>query len=837
MDSPQSVVQLYKNYLRDIESKEEKLRQVVGDSYRDLISSADAIESIAEQCEEVSKMLEGLVELIGNQGVVDNGSGDVSVSRGHDEEVFTMASCVKYIVDSQEAIYGHVDRHEYLLAAVRYLKAIEMHKEFEKSEKHAEYAAQFPFLEHMWPSVKKLDGDIWNKGQLWLSQQSSVDWNSVAEVLACFALLRPVDGMDLLKYFLTARHDSIVAKIVPHDSSFDVVSKDRVIVDMVQKAIEDMWSIICIVFDLFSEQGPGPIQQMLERSSKDVSFQQDANHSWFLNRVEDATSKLKSSISQGSLQLESEDWLMRTSKDVKKALEAWLLTVDTCSQLHQISACVQEGLSKWTCVLHVGKQPREMTVVGISQHATGSIISLWDLTCQHSLVSRAKKLIKVKFSGIEDVVSNMVDDMKVESKQSTMELHNPLGSSEDGDDSTKEWWVTVSRKYFEGINVMLEDALSEAMDCLRIGQGNTGLSEQDDAAHFEEYIPQEFSSMVKRIMSTLESSRSSLLPSQSVGISLTIVHFTSLLLHSSCSFEKFLHLEQLENNDTDVSNLKSLQMHPWARETLKSVTYTRESANVAWATWCSQEIASHVCSHDHPPTHGDNDQTTSVPTFPSKWLTDAITYFCAELDASGGIDTYEDLVKQAMTTFKKTMVSSASSMEMKSPSQTSKYVTLQRIYDMKFINILFWEDRAISAPMKENLQGLIDQIDPVEWTEYDKEVDHNVLKYASNAASILRLRTQNVSLAKGSHMDHDISMDLATSQSRFAYLPAKLPSKSQIMPSYTIPTTVDGDDSSMAGQGSSISSSAQNAITSLLGTKAAEVGGLLGSFNFPSFTN
>ena len=89
------------------------MRQVVGDSYRDLISSADAIESIAEQCEQVSKTLEDLVGLIRNQKVLNTASGDVGVSRGHDEEVFSMASCVKFIVDSQEAIYGHVDREEY----------------------------------------------------------------------------------------------------------------------------------------------------------------------------------------------------------------------------------------------------------------------------------------------------------------------------------------------------------------------------------------------------------------------------------------------------------------------------------------------------------------------------------------------------------------------------------------------------------------------------------------------------------------------------------------------------------------------------------------------------
>jgi hypothetical protein len=820
---------LYTNYSNEIESKEEKLRQVVGDSYRDLISSADAIESIAEQCEQVSKTLEDLVGLIRNQKVLNTASGDVGVSRGHDEEVFSMASCVKFIVDSQEAIYGHVDREEYLMAAVRYLRAVEMHRKFEKSEKHEEYARKFPFLEHMWPSVKKLDRDIWNKGQSWLSQRVSVCGDDVAGVLACFSLLRPVDGMDLLKYFLTARHDSIVSKITAsNDSSLE--EKQDLIASMAQNSIEDMWNIICIVFDLFSEQGPGPIQKLLEQSSTEGSH--DSKSSWFWRRVEDATSKLQSSTSQGSLQLESEEWLLRTSNAVKKSLEPWLLSVDTCCQLKEIDARVQECLSKWTGVVYVGKQPKEMTVVGISKYATGNIMNLWDLTCQSLLVARAKTIVKNNFLKVEDVSNCMVDDMLMESKQSSVTLYNPLSYPDGEDTAGNRWWVTVSKKRFLETESMLEGALREAMDCLKIGEKAS--LENENGIHFEEFISNEFGSMIKRIMSTLDTSRSSQTAMQTVGISLTIVHFTSLLLHSCSSFEKFLHFQELESNDANLIDLKQRQMHPWARETLKTVKIVRESANIAWATWCSNEIAAQVCGKHDPLKYCDDDQNVPVPTFPSKWLTDAVSYFCAELDQSGGVDLYEDLVKQAMTTFKATMVSSSIRIEKSSPTQT-KQGRLQRIYDMKFISVLFWEDKAISAPMKEHLQSLIDQIDPVEWTDTSIELDHNVLKYASNAASLLRLRTQNVSLAKGSNTEHDVSMDMATSQSRFAYLPAKLPSKSQIAPSYTIPATIDADDS-LKGQGSSISSSAQTAISSLLGSKAAEVGGLLGSFNFPSFT-
>lgn len=830
--------------MNDIESKDQSLRQVVGDSYRDLISSADAIESIAQQCETASQTLEDLLGLIVRQRVVEHDSEDPTVSRGHDEEVFTAASCVKFIVDSQETIYRHVDRHEYLMAGMRYLKALEMHKEFEKSEKYAERTKQFPFLEHMWPSVKKLDGDIWNKGQSWLAQQESIDINDVASVLACFALLRPVDGMDLLKYFLTARHDHVVSKIHPYMGSIGEEERQETIVSLAQKSIESMWDIVCIVFDMFSDVGPRPIQILLEQSRNinDVSLQQDQKHSWFLGRVEDAVSKLESSISQGSLQLESEDWLLRTSRDLKKALEPWLLSVDTCLDLKRIDNCVHEALSKWTGVIHVGKEAREMSINSISPYATGNIIDLWELTCQSLLIERAKAIMKAKFARLNDVANRMVKEMEIENNQNKLMLQNPLITFKDEELKRKQWWVSVSKQYFEETSVILDDALNEALECMKIDESKGVTSDAEQGTQFEEFISQEISSSVNLVVTKFGSLTSTKSKSDSIGMSLAIVHFTSMLLNSCDPFEKLLHFQDLsKKTKVEIRDLRELQLHPWARATVKNINSIRDSANIDWATWCSEEIVSRAlqnhCSASLSSSGGDGDETYQVPTFPSKWLIEAITCFCAELDQSGGIDTYEDLIKQAMETFKNVTRFSAIKIENDSSSkEMSRQEILQRIFDLKFINILFWEDKGISSQMKGTLQQLISRIDPVEWSEFGKDVEANVFKYATSAASLLRLKTQTGCLAKASANDHDVFMDLATSQSRFAYLPAKIPSKSQMTPSYGIPTASDGEDS-LKRQDTSISSSAQNAITSLLGTKAAEVGGLLGSFNFPSFTD
>ncbi|KAI8109586.1 hypothetical protein M9434_000868 [Picochlorum sp. BPE23] len=833
--------QMYGKYVEEMKEKEEKLRHVVGDSYRDLISSADAIKDIAEQCHVVAEKLSTLMET--SEGVSEMPSS--ATGPGQDEEVekvYWVASKVKYMVDSQEAIYGHLDRDEYLRAAVRYLRAVEMHKEFDAS--CGEHARQFPFLEHLWPSVRRLDGEIWNRGQEWLTQQESIDVDSGASVLACLALLRPLDSNDVLKYLVTSRRNCILAK----------GRQGEDVSDLVGVMFESMWSTVCLIMEVFGDSGQKPMVRLLETLvDEEVDGKSSSSTQTLSSRARDAMSKLEG-FTKGALQLETEDWLRKTSHDVQQILEPLFSATTSCRELKHIEEHVQDRLSRWRCCVHQGDDVMDMSCSALSQYAMGDIVSLWDQTCQDLVVTQAKKIISTRFRDVSDIVEKMTAEALSQSKNEAVTV-DPIGqytastvykdlNTVSSGAAEREWWIQVASEFFDEIHGALEKTLAESIECLSIGNKKYASNSDEEFVSFEDFISQEFASAMKSMVSLMEATRLNATRDTVIGLSLVFVQLASKILYSCEPFQKLLHFQEVAR---DGDNYDSSVLHPWARETLKRIQDLRTASNETWSKWFNGEIARQIRqsgSYDILPSSSsaaqdDASGSTTVPSFPSSWLMGALTCFCEELEKAGGSALQEDLVKQAMGSFKSTMLATALEMEEEDPS-TSRDGVLQRIYDIRFICSLFGDDAAVRATAKSVLDSLGARIDPIDWSGCSSAIDENVAVFSSSAASFLRISNAHDSSGVSRDNDGNGIMALSTTTSRFAYLPAKLPSRPNKMSAYGLSNSVDDDGSSLGNMSSSVT--AQSAITSLLGTKAAEMsakiegytsGGLLGSF----FTN
>lgn len=830
--------------MEEMEEKEEKLRHVVGDSYRDLISSADAIKDIAEQCHVVAEKLSTLMEA--SEGVSEMPGS--TTGRGQDEEVervYWVANKVKYMVDSQEAIYGHLDRDEYLMAAVRYLRAVEMHKEFDAS--CGEHARQFPFLEHLWPSVRRLDGEIWNRGQEWLTEQEYISVDDGASVLACFALLRPLDSNDVLKYLVTSRRNCIIAK----------GRQGEDVSDLVAVMCESMWSTVCLIMEVFGDSGQRPMIRLLETLvDEQVDGALSSSTQTLSSRAQDAISKLEG-FTKGALQLETEDWLRKTSHDAQQILEPLFSATPSCRELKHVEEHVQDRLSKWRCCVHQGDDVMDMSCSALSQYAMGDIVSLWDQTCQDLVVTQAKKIISTRFRDVGVIVEKMVAESLSQSKSEAVTV-DPIGQytastvykdlntiTVSSGAAEREWWIQIASEFFEEIHSALERTLSESIECLSIGNKKYA-SGSEEFVSFEDFIAQEFASAMKSMVSLMEETRLNATSETVIGLSLVFVQLTSKILYSCESFQKLLHFQEVAR---DGDNYDSSVLHPWARDTLKTIQALRLSSNETWSKWFNREIARQIRqsgSYDILPLSSsasgidqdDASGSTKVPSFPSSWLMGALTCFCEELEKVGGSNLQEDLVKQAMSSFKSTMLATALEIEDDYPS-TSREGVLQRIFDIRFICSLFEDDGSVRATAKNVLDRLAAKIDPIDWSGCSSAIEENVAVFSCSAASFLRISNAYDSSSVSRDNDGNGIMALSTSTSRFAYLPAKLPSRPNKMSAYGLSNSVD-DDGSLGNIPSSVS--AQSAITSLLGTKAAEMsakiegytsGSLLGSF----FTN
>jgi hypothetical protein len=510
-----------------------------------------------------------------------------------------------------------------------------------------------------------------------------------------------------------------------------------------------------------------------------------------------------------------------------------------CKDLKRVETDVRKMLDGMLCAIHTEGELKDLPVSSVSQHATGKMIDVWEWTCQDPIINRAKSLIKKKLDLIDELVGQgLIPDMVSHSTRDPMRLRSPLEQSMP-EESSKNWWMDLSQTYFKQLDSILQDALDDSVECLWIEDSKSRSS--DGHIHFKDFVTSEFSDTISSLVEKLnQSTLSSSEKEIKAGICLTIVQFSSLLLGACIPFTQFLYFQEIarQKNLVPPEMFPDLQMHPWARETLKMVSDMRQTANRVWASWVSTAILekSSVSSIPETYTVSDENSSVNVPMFPSYWLIGALTCFCESIDQAGGSDVGEDLVKQAMILFKTTMLGNLIDNKLASSAENSfdKNWVLQRIYDIRFAHGVFWDETSMDQSAKMRLNELISTIDPVEWDEYDITIKRNIANFIANAGSFLHMSTHGTSLSSNSDTEMDSVLPLATSSARFTYLPAKLPSRSEKLHAYRISTTVDAED--MIGHQTPIAS-AQSAISSLIGSKAAEMSHSLLSFNFPSFVD
>ena len=60
---------------------------------------------------------------------------------------------IKFLVDTPEKIWGHLDTHEYLEAARRFVQAEQIYRLLQESAA-SEIRAKFPLVNRQWPSIR-----------------------------------------------------------------------------------------------------------------------------------------------------------------------------------------------------------------------------------------------------------------------------------------------------------------------------------------------------------------------------------------------------------------------------------------------------------------------------------------------------------------------------------------------------------------------------------------------------------------------------------------------------------------------------------------------------------
>ncbi|CAL9751428.1 unnamed protein product [Musa acuminata subsp. burmannicoides] len=214
---------------REIKAKEEELRQLVGESYRDLIDSADSILLIRSSCESIDSNLAAIDAAVGSLSAP--AAAPVLSPNPARARVYGIASRVKYLVDTPENIWGCLDESMLLEASGRYLRAKEVHGLFADDAPDREVLAKFPLLRHQWQIVEGFKAQISQRSRERLTDQG-LTVAAYADALAAAATIDDLDPKQVLGLFLDSRRLWISQKLA--GTSLDPDSSSCLLCDVVR---------------------------------------------------------------------------------------------------------------------------------------------------------------------------------------------------------------------------------------------------------------------------------------------------------------------------------------------------------------------------------------------------------------------------------------------------------------------------------------------------------------------------------------------------------------------------------------------------------------------------
>lgn len=433
-----------------------------------MIASADTILGIAEHSDQVTNILDELEQKFDSLSAQVEAKRSTAALESINEtsssydKLFAIGSRIKYLIDSPETIYGCLDAQEFLAAAQRYDRAVEVHKSFAANFKHS--AKRFPLLRHHWPLVKKLGTETWDRAVQWLKSQGAATPSQLAGVLAAMALLKPSDGAEVLKHHLAARQayissclSSALANTTNSSENGDngTINHENILdPDELAVVLADVVSLVCSTIaesgELFlSRPGVTTRPLLVQVAGKDdmgtsgLIF--DNPGSGGTDQSTEATAWKKhqgvvcdrlGSLSSAGVALECSQWMESLAAEVAPLCEKLMASCDSGAALHRVEVGVQEALSSWRYTLNKDNtldksgEQRTATSAAISasslhseelswtdacQWVVGHPVSLWPLLLEGPLVSRAKGLVAAQFAAVGAQAGELIQAALTES--------------------------------------------------------------------------------------------------------------------------------------------------------------------------------------------------------------------------------------------------------------------------------------------------------------------------------------------------------------------------------------------------------------------------------------
>ncbi|KAL6310178.1 hypothetical protein BKA93DRAFT_814474 [Sparassis latifolia] len=371
----------------DADAKQEELRLMVGERYRDLLQASSSIISIAQSSKRV---LEAFGEMRSTIGYAELPRTPKRAVSGEEDKYLqalqSLSAHLKLLLDAPEHLWRLMERRMYLHATWLFLLARVVHRALLREDDdddqswHAygvDVPGQFPIVQRQWDTVSQFRSQITHKATLSLREHMG----SPAEVCATLLTLHLLESRPLaetLSIFLSQRFKTLFTMLshgpeqvgngLARDAKTNTkgfARSRKIIVRDVKHRLETVFVVVVRTLDIariiFSDNTAPHEASMMKRALLSIQAEdtpssslpvelQLTTHS-LLTSLPSSThflllpssirsykpyvdsASLLSSMPQSQLQHKLEDWFHKAADNVRIAMEKWFSCLESIREV------------------------------------------------------------------------------------------------------------------------------------------------------------------------------------------------------------------------------------------------------------------------------------------------------------------------------------------------------------------------------------------------------------------------------------------------------------------------------------------------------------------------
>ncbi|KAL1951513.1 hypothetical protein VTO73DRAFT_662 [Trametes versicolor] len=195
----------------EADAKQEELRLMVGERYRDLLQASTSILALAKSSTNVLEALEEMRDTVHSIAPSRAPKRAISGEDKHLQALQSLSAHVKLLLDAPEHLWRLMERKSYLNAAWLFLLARVVHRALSQDEDDQSWHAygidvseQLPLVQRQWDTIAPFRPQISHRATLFLREPNSTPGEVCATLLTLHLLdARPIP--DMLSIYLAQR--------------------------------------------------------------------------------------------------------------------------------------------------------------------------------------------------------------------------------------------------------------------------------------------------------------------------------------------------------------------------------------------------------------------------------------------------------------------------------------------------------------------------------------------------------------------------------------------------------------------------------------------------------